>query len=63
MRMEVAKDVRLLQSVGKHQLLVAEQDARRSIGHDRPLIQDDGSTAKLHHHLKVVRGNDFCGRN
>jgi hypothetical protein len=59
----MAQDVWLLQTVREHQLLVAKELVRWTVGNDGALIQYDRPGTQLDYHLEVVCGNDLRRRN
>lgn len=59
MRMDVLKDVRAFQAMGKHELFVVQERDGEPFGDDGALVEDDRAGAELNDQLKVVCGDDL----
>ena len=62
MRMQMIQNVRPLQPVRQHQLLVGEQFHRATVGDDLAAIQNDRPRAQLHRQFQIVRGDELRRR-
>jgi len=59
MWVEMAQDVRLLQAVPLHEVLVRQQIYRGALRCDQASIEDDHPGAQLDHQLQVVCGDEL----
>lgn len=58
--MPVAEDVRALEAVPQHQLLVREQRDGWPLGDELAMVEDEDAGAQLDDQLEVVGGNERC---
>lgn len=62
-RMEMTKNVRRFEAMGKHQSFIGQQFARAAVGDHLAMIKNDRPAAKFHGKLEVVGGDELGGRN
>jgi hypothetical protein len=62
MRMLVLEDVRFLQSMREHELLVGEKPDGGPVGNNNAAVQDDRPGAEFHDQLEIVRRDDLRRR-